>query len=640
MISWDELSPPAGCEPILEFSLGTDTVKPENTAIQPVFQIQALDFSKDENQSTGTGTLTMFYDITDKAKFQALKQGYQFLLKTGWKSPTHNIVKEFISGVLGEPEVKGEVITLNIYDNGYMLDVKATVTYSNMKRSAIISAIIKQAGLIPYIKFGDVKDDVISYTSASTSGSSATADTAGCVHHQGTHQGGGPSPNGQSGDISWENNCYSTTCKGKTPGTLEWSPKNASYDEWTCSKCSTDYDCMTGKSKTTPPGADGSLKPCSGASATSGAATASADPSTSSGDPAVTDSSAADSTSTSTQSSKSYWDMLMELTQVAVADLQVFVWMDTCYVQAVPKKETVTLQCDETKNIMYDTIDMKEGDTTIQNEVIVTYGKGNAAKQAIAMEPVLEEIYGPITTPIPTTAGTDTTADSGGDSSLSTYTAPLSPGKKLKVTKITKSNFNEVEAQAYADNTLAKIMRDSKFSIDLSLIGNPEYFICRWIKTTSPQYNIDNTYYIDKVDHKFDLNNGFITDLTLLEYRPTITTAATTTSTASSTDPKGLDAIMQAEGKFRDVQGVCSAAACLQSTGRGDCWADSYWLFAKLSAAGIKCRIMKCGEHRFIQINTTGTWVEYDYAKYANPTAPHGGSNRCHVAASVFKTFG
>jgi hypothetical protein len=636
MISWDELRPPAGSEPIMILSVGTDTKKPEEIAVQPVFQVQAMDFSKDENQSTGSGSLTMFYD---KLKFQGLKQGYKFLLKTGWKSPTHNIVKEVFSGVIGEPQVKGKVVTLNIYDNGYMLDVKATVTFSGMKRSAIISAIIKQAGLIPYIKFGDVKDDVIDYTSASSSGS-GTADTAGCVHHQGTHQGAGPSPNGQSGDISWENNCYSTSCKGKTPGTLKWSPKNASYDEWTCTKCDTDFDCMTGLSKTNPPGKDGSIHKCSGASATAGAATASADPSTSSGDPKVSDASAAGSTSTSTQSSKSYWDMLMELTMPAVADLQVFVWMDTCYVQAVPKKETATLRCDETKNIIYDTIDIKEGDTTIQNEVIVVYGKGNKAKQAIATEPLLEEIYGPITSPIATTAGTDTSASGGGDSTLSTYTAPLVPGKKPKITKITKSNLNQVEAQAYANNTLAKIMRDSKFSIDLTLIGNPEYYICRWIKTTSPEYNIDNTYYIDKIDHKFDLNNGYLVDLTLLEYRPTLKTPDASASSGSGSNPKGLDAIMQAEGKFRDVQHVCSAAACLESTGRGDCWADSYWLFEKLSAAGIKCRIMKCGLHRFIQINTNGTWTEYDYGKYANPTAPHGGSNRCHVAPSVFKTSG
>ncbi len=84
-----------------------------------------------------------------------------------------------------------------------------------------------------------------------------------CVHHYGTKQGGGSAPYGTEGEIWWENTCYSTTCKGKTHD-LKWSPKNASYDEWTCPHCSTDFDCMTGKSKTYTPGADGHLHLCPG----------------------------------------------------------------------------------------------------------------------------------------------------------------------------------------------------------------------------------------------------------------------------------------------------------------------------------------------------------------------------------------
>jgi hypothetical protein len=542
-----------------------------------------------------------------------------------------------------------------------MLEVEGTVSYSNMKRSAIIEAIIVQAGLKAYINFGDVKDDVISYSSASTS-SGGGGDVAGCVHHQGTHQGAGSANGPSSGDVYWENNCYSTTCKGKNPGTLQWSPKNSTYDEWTCSKCSTDYDCMTGLSKTSPPGADGALKKCSsqgtgvtGGSAQTDTPTAStdatgADTSDSTGATDTTDT----SSSTASASQKTYWEMVLELTTPTAADLQVFVWMDTCYVQAVPDSTKAVLQIDETRNIIYDTIDIKEGDPTVTNTVIVTYGSGNNAHQVVADESVYEQKYGEITDgTVPSTTETVSSTSTTGVTKVKVKNIPKAKQKfadiinatkadtNVKITKVTQSKMNLAEATAYAWTLLGEKMRDDGFEIDLSVIGHPDYYVCRWVKMVSPQYNVNKTYYIDKIDHKFDLNNGYYVDLTLLEYRPTMQIQQSTSSGSSgSSNPAGLDAIMQAEGKFRDVQGVCSAAACLQSSGEGDCWADSYWLFAKLSAAGIKCRIMRCGEHRFIQINTTGSWVEYDYAKYANPTAPHGGSARCHVPASVFQTSG
>ena len=47
---------------------------------------------------------------------------------------------------------------------------------------------------------------------------------------------------------TWKNLCTSTTCKSKTPGTLQDNPKGVYEGELTCSKCDSDY-CLKGDSE-------------------------------------------------------------------------------------------------------------------------------------------------------------------------------------------------------------------------------------------------------------------------------------------------------------------------------------------------------------------------------------------------------
>ena len=112
----------------------------------------------------------------------------------------------------------------------------------------------------------------------------------------------------------------------------------------------------------------------------------------------------------------------------------------------------------------------------------------------------------------------------------------------------------------------------------------------------------------------------------------------TTTTTSSSDVQSIINAIGYAEAKYLDIQGQ-SSASVMESVGYGDCWADSYWLYNKLSAAGISVRIVQCSGgsyplHRWVQINIGSGWVNWNYSGYSSY---HCGS--LGTAYYVIKTY-
>ena len=52
---------------------------------------------------------------------------------------------------------------------------------------------------------------------------------------------------------TWQNRCMSSSCKGKKWGTLTFNPKHTAEGEITCSVCNSDYDCVSGADKMSPP---------------------------------------------------------------------------------------------------------------------------------------------------------------------------------------------------------------------------------------------------------------------------------------------------------------------------------------------------------------------------------------------------
>lgn len=97
-----------------------------------------------------------------------------------------------------------------------------------------------------------------------------------------------------------------------------------------------------------------------------------------------------------------------------------------------------------------------------------------------------------------------------------------------------------------------------------------------------------------------------------------------------------LDTIGQQEAQFEDVQHVTldgiDDASVIDYYGYGDCWADSCWLYNKLTAAGIQVRIMGYEDggrddgyrHTWIEINIGSGWQTWNYTKY---NSKHAGNN-------------
>jgi len=95
--------------------------------------------------------------------------------------------------------------------------------------------------------------------------------------------------------------------------------------------------------------------------------------------------------------------------------------------------------------------------------------------------------------------------------------------------------------------------------------------------------------------------------------------------TSSEGAPSGsvqakIDAIGYKEATYERAQGN-SNPTTMEKIGWGDCWASSSWLYNKLSAVGVKVRIVQCSGgsyplHRWAQINTGNGWVTWNYAKY------------------------
>ncbi len=80
-----------------------------------------------------------------------------------------------LNGWITEEKFTKDGTELSLNDYGKLLEVEDKLTYENMYRSKILEEVIKTAGLIPVVDFTDLQDDVISWTSKSSSGNDGSA---------------------------------------------------------------------------------------------------------------------------------------------------------------------------------------------------------------------------------------------------------------------------------------------------------------------------------------------------------------------------------------------------------------------------------------------------------------------------------
>lgn len=455
------------------------TLNVKKLSAQPGIRVNSFDFQKDASDSTGDGTLTVLYD---HAFYLKINKNDEISFKAGWITPDgkDNSV-DYLNGYIKDIKPTGNTLEIDFVDKGVLLEQKATADYHQMKRSDILRDIASRAGLKAEINFGDNPDDVIDYTtesSSDTSNSDSSGDSSG-----GSSSGGNititarPSCkycNKQFG-YSW----YTTTFVNKCPfcgATLEINPKGVQERELTCSKCGADFCGVCGREKRVPPRARLTI------------VSSSASGNSSSGSNPTSDSSDSDSDS-SDSNDKSFWDMILELIMPTIFDFQVFVWMDTLYVQQVPSPDSAKLWVDEGVNLIEDSVTITDPDINNTNQVTVQYGD-SAHPQTVTVK----------------------------------YQDYIDKAGKVIEDKYQKLNYTEEQAHQYATKMLHEKLQKNGFSMDGTAIGGPQWFICRWLKTTCPLYNLDDTYYITRIDSKMDADTPWQVDFTIAEYFPDLST--------------------------------------------------------------------------------------------------------------------
>ena len=156
-------------------------------------------------------------------------------------------------------------------------------------------------------------------------------------------------------------------------------------------------------------------------------------------------------------------------------------------------------------------------------------------------------------------------------------------------------------------------MKDDYQNISVELNRGNEYLIWNYTQYTSNKYG----------------DNGFGTLSVLAGPNPM-------NFSEKINYPAIVDAVGQEEAQFDDVQHVTiygiNDASVIELYGYGDCWADSCWLYNKLTALGVPVRIMAYQDggiddgyrHTWIEVNIGNGWQTWDYKKY---NSKHAGDN-------------
>lgn len=200
---------------------------------------------------------------------------------------------------------------------------------------------------------------------------------------------------------------------------------------------------------------------------------------------------------------------------------------------------------------------------------------------------------------------------------LKNVTAPSKPVENLKTGQLTKTQYINL-----AKNTRSYIYSTGK-------APNSENCSLGTIKFQNLIYSFSKILAFQTANNRLP-NYVSVAPLSKTSTSIKISSNALTT----------IDSIGYAEAKYRDIQGQ-SSANVMEKCGYGDCWADSSWLYNKLSAAGVPVRIMSTTSggiyylHRWVEINVGNGWKTWDYAKYHSQHYSALGAGHYVVKSSV-----
>ena len=655
----------------------------------PPMNITAIQIDQDVTTSTGTGTLTLAWDekvydnlqtsdeiriwwgyskpgITlpfqtieapsmkdDMAAYPQLKSLTVLPAVAGGKVnddrmfAIHNVecIPLVFTGYIKDVKPTAATIVVDLYDKGVLLEKTCTATFANEKRSKIAADLCHQAGLLCYIDWAGKKnfDEVIASfpgatsTSSSTSGSGTptsaggtsdtgtTSDTQPATAGSGTGTptsstsvgapvaGTGTTP--QSGVATSQTICSTNSpkdtgckqfssvpyagdgphcffnqcpCCGKT-GTITFPSWKKGYEQqFTCGKSCCDFCGKTGEELSGK--CNKGLTPASGttpsaATATTGTATA------------------------------TYWDTLIALMQLTTIDVDIYIHLDTVYIMMIPPQSEYNLIIDDTWNVKKDSVTITDPLTDQANAVVVTYGKGAKTKQV----------------------GVAKSKSNSKD--VTVYDPTMYDKYGYNPVTVTAPQYNDaMSATTYALKQLALAERNNGMQVDLTIIGTPYIYPHWWCKTILSRYGkaIDKILYLSKTSLKITAGKAALIDLVLEDYYPDIS-ITTTTGTSGVIDSQTMAGIVSSASGWTWCSQ--SSESKLISSGCGDCYAMSDYLYDKLNAAGITTRILQyysshsaSHTHRTVQIEVNGQWEDMPgYSSLAEGFHPISNKQNCFV---------
>jgi hypothetical protein len=621
------LIPPEGWKTQLKFQL---TSAGRTT---PLIMVQDFTYNLDITTSTGDGTITL---ALDDVAYLKLRDNDEFQIFWGWSKtgdlefhelmsfPGYTAMKEsqdvldyiekmnmdtehipvILTGYIKDVKRVGDTLVIDFFDKGVLLEaLSSDLNYPSSLLSYIVEDIAFKAGITLVIDWaGDSDIDIMmtyppATSTTGTSGSGATAPATPAPAASTTPPVTSANSTGSTGG----DNCICLLDPRKTTGCPAY--KSISY-AGTGQKCWKNYCPVCGGVGTLivsiKPGVDnkGNQITCSSVKCggphggtdycakTGQEVSGSCDPNKVLTACGATD----DSGTSSTTSGTSFWDALTGVLTQAKVDLMAFVHLDVLYVVKIPDSNKPPLMIDDRLNVVQGSVTQTDPKADKVNKIIVSYGNTAKKKTVYASYPDMILKYG------------------------------------VKPQELTEPKMNAEQATNYALKQLNMANRTDGFSIDCTILGAPFYYPSNWCHVILTKYGIDQVLFLIRYVLKFTADKIPTADLSLADYYPDLSVATSSSTDSVAATGTGnlstITAIMAADDKYHDCQGAkYSYINANADYGCSNCWGNSYWLYQKLTAAGIQARIV-CGNggcksngagHRWVQYNIGQGWVNMPY---------------------------
>ena len=589
-------------------------IKRLETEQLPIY-ITALSYDLDLSGSTGTGTLTVAYD---ENFYEQIRTDDEFHLYWGWskngdlplfdyskfdelaKTTGYELVLEFLEGIDATTEYIPIIITgyikdikqtaatiqIDFNDKGVLLEKKDTLTYQGRSLLEVCVDITNRAGLNLVVDWeSDNKiNKLVNYpnTTSATPTASAAATTSATIPSEPLSTDNTPdsAADQSSGTICTTNShrdagghctsatyaadgqhCFENICPVcGLSGHLIQSVKVAG--QITCKK---------------PPGCDSDFCGKTGICLKDNSCS-----------PRLTPAGASTPGTQSTSSGTSYWDILVSVLDFPDTDVMMYVHLDTLFILKVPDESNIKLFIDDRMNVIKDSVTITYPTENQTNTIVVDYSKKAVGEKVTVQHPDMVKKYG------------------------------------VQKIELKEYGLSYDKALSFALTQLQKADRTNGLSIDLTVVGTPYFYPCGWSSVNLTRYNFSRTLFVTKYSLNLTAGKTPTADITLQDYFPALTvTTDSTDANAGTGTPTTIAEIMEADNKYHDCQGnKFSYINANADYGCSNCWGNSYWLYSKLTAAGIKARIV-CGNggckssgagHRWVQYSLDGkTWVDMPY---------------------------